>query len=95
MNSLIWFTTAEVSLQCTVLPVVAKCVVYYPKPCSQFKVQLTKWGNAGLFQSSQELSKECSRLLVLVQGSSTLIEAVTEQLHIALTVLYGEGKNIL
>ncbi len=94
VTSLLCFSAANASLQCTVLPVLSKCVVYYPKPCSQFKAHLTKWANAGLFLSCQELSRECSRLLVLVhtQESCSLMVCMCEQLHAVLSLLYGQGK---
>ena len=90
MSSLLWYTAAGHCLQCAVIPLVTKCLVYYPKPCVQFKGQLLKWVNSGLFSPSQKLSQECSRLLVLVCGP-TVFESLSRELQSVISCWYGQG----
>lgn len=94
MTSLQWFTAADPTLQCMVLPLVTKCLVYYPAPCAQFRSQLHKWACVGLFSLSHTFSQECSRLMVLTNGYqwSSLVQTLIIELQVALAHLMYQGQ---
>jgi len=92
--SLISYAQSELTIQCIVLPILAKCIVYCPKQCMNFKEPLIKLSSNGLFSSSQRVSQECSRILALLHGVS-LTESLSNQLHWILFSLYGQGELIV
>ena len=57
MQGLLWFQGADPQLQCSTMRVAVRCLVHFTTATLQFKNQLRKWAQGGLFSEQLQLSQ--------------------------------------